>query len=367
MKKLNTQVVLVLALMLVALVAGVVIFGGGSAQAAHPGTTVFVDAATSPATGSGTRADPFRSIQLGVDHANDGDTIRVKAGVYKEKVVVTTANLVLRGVGGQPTVDAGGETKDGPDPTPGFDSAIRIAAGANGVTVDNFRVTNGGDTSGAGSDAGIRVESDNNTIINNTATLNRRAGIFVSGGNNNTIQGNHIIANTVCGITLTHNSDGNTVKGNKVELNGSSGIRVQIDSDGNTISGNNIHNNRGDGIRIWIGSGAGADNNVVTGNNLDDNVLNGLRLRGAVTGNTIAQNNASLNFANGFWVDDAGATGNTFDRNQATANTVWGYKDESTGAPGNTYTKNKCRNNTVGGSVVTVGGNVTGLLCTPQT
>ena len=115
MRKLTTLVVL--ALMLGTLIAGVVIFGGDMAQAVHPGTTVFVDDATSPATGSGTAADPFSSIQVAVDHAAAGDTVLVSPGYYQETVEIGGKDgLTLQGVSGsgQPIIDAGQGPGDPP-------------------------------------------------------------------------------------------------------------------------------------------------------------------------------------------------------------------------------------------------------------
>ena len=76
MRKLT--VLLVLALMLGALVAGGVLFGGDIVLAASCDETV----------------SPGESINAAI--TTIGDTVCVKAGVYKENVVVDKAGLVFR-------------------------------------------------------------------------------------------------------------------------------------------------------------------------------------------------------------------------------------------------------------------------------
>ena len=74
---------LVLALMFGALVVGVVLFGGDIVQAASCDETV----------------SPGGLINTAIGAASVGDTVCVKAGVYKENVDVNVEDLVLRGVG----------------------------------------------------------------------------------------------------------------------------------------------------------------------------------------------------------------------------------------------------------------------------
>ena len=112
---------------LLAILVSLVALGGGVAQAKGKGCDVTVT--------------PGQSIQDAIDASSEGDTVCVKAGIYQENVDVNKKDLVLRGEGRrQPTVDA---TNSG--------SAIKVTA--DGVTVKNFRVTNG---LGSGGVAGIR-------------------------------------------------------------------------------------------------------------------------------------------------------------------------------------------------------------------
>jgi len=301
MKRLT--ILVVLALMLGALVAGFAIFGGGSAQAGHPGPTIFVDDDACPSAGKGTEKRPFCSIQDAVNHATASvDTIQVSPGTYNENVVVGPAGLVLRGVGAtQPVVDASftGSTGIG----------IKIPEGINGVTIDNFLITGAGP---CGFNPGIRVESNGNTIINNT-----------------------LIDNTCSGILLTNVANDNDVSINDVSLSGSSGIQVQSNSERNTIHHNTTHDNTGDGINV----GSGPDNMVYSNMSIN-NTKNGIRLEKISgqepDGNDVMANDLGNNGKDGILLD-AGADNNVIKFNNAFANAENGIDDQGT---------NKCTSNT---------------------
>jgi len=124
----------------------------------------------------------FIRIQDAIDNASDGDTILVHSGVYYENVVVDKS-VTLKGKG-QPVVDACGEG-----------DAIRL--NADGIMLEGFTAT--------GSlmfDAGIMVNSNNNTITGNNASNNNWYGISLTDSNNNTISGNNVCNNKDEGIHL---------------------------------------------------------------------------------------------------------------------------------------------------------------------
>jgi parallel beta-helix repeat protein len=139
----------------------------------------------------------FTGIQDAINDASDGDTIIVHSGVYYENVVVDKS-VTLKGIG-HPVVDAGGEG-----------SAITLTA--DGITLEGFTVANSG-SRWSESDAGINVNSNNNTITGNNVN-NDWCGISLSSSSNNNITGNNVSNNVRGGISLWDSCSNNTITGN---------------------------------------------------------------------------------------------------------------------------------------------------------
>lgn len=315
MRKLTIPVALALVVGLMFVVWGTILAGG-------PTTLVVNDDAEGnvkePAPCD--QAPDFPTITLAEAASHPGgSTILVCPGNYQENVVIDVTDLTLQGISGrkQPVVDGGGS-----------ESAIKIIA--DSVTVDNLKVTGG---QAAGGKAGIRIESDDNTITGNTITSNGRAGIFVDGGDGNTIRGNKISKSGVCGIVL-NNADNNIVRRNHIKDSGSSGIRVQNGSDNNTF---------------WL-------------NTMTKGDASGVDLRDTSTGNAVEFNTAEKNKADGFKVRAPANGVNTFTSNKSVNNQGFGYNDNSDDGGGlitNTYLSDTCRKNKAGGSAPVA-------LCGPQ-
>ena len=144
----------------------------------------------------------YSVIQQAADNASTGDLIEVQSGTYHENVYLFRT-VTLQGVNtgkGLPVVDAGG-------------SASAITVISNGTTVSGFNLTNSGHC-GCGN-AGILVESYNNTIKNNII-LKNKYGIYVRPGKtNNTFLSNDLLDNevTLNDTSLNHWSEGEKAGG----------------------------------------------------------------------------------------------------------------------------------------------------------
>jgi parallel beta-helix repeat protein len=140
----------------------------------------------------------YTSIQLAIDSAHPGDIIDVNSGTYRENVIVSK-NVTLRGQntgGGLPEINAGGSG-----------SAIIITG--NGTTIEGFNLTNSGHC-GCGN-AGISVQSSNNTIFNNIIYKNKY-GVHIRQGKNNTLISNDFIDNNITGYDSGGNHWNGTIQ-----------------------------------------------------------------------------------------------------------------------------------------------------------
>ena len=229
----------------------------------------------------------YSTIQAAIDDASQGDEIHVDSGTYYENVNVNK-QVILKGIdigSGKPVVDAGGSR-----------SAITLSA--DGIRLEGFTA------SGANSDddgAGIKIISSNNTITNNTATLNM-IGIYVS-NSNNTVDENSAYSNSDYGIYLYFSSN-NTISGNNANSN-YDGI-VMMYSSNNTLSDNNVNSNNRNGIFLGFSS----KNNKIY-NNIFNNTNNFyFDTSNSHTWNTTLQPSPNIiggpNLGGNFWANPSG-------------------------------------------------------------
>jgi parallel beta-helix repeat protein len=192
--------------------------------------------------------DNYTKIQWAIDNATAGATIEVHSGIYYENVNVNK-QLTLSGIG-MPVVDAG-------------ISGSAITLSANGITLEGFTATGGGNYP----EAGIKVFSNNNTLRGNNASNNGYGIILSSSGKNNTLSGNNASSNDY-GIFLSSSSN-NTLSGNNVKSNTYYGIFLGS-SGNNTLRGNNASKNYY-GIDM-----SSSNNNNIYHNNLIENTYQAL-------------------------------------------------------------------------------------------
>ncbi|MCD6493112.1 MAG: right-handed parallel beta-helix repeat-containing protein, partial [Archaeoglobaceae archaeon] len=189
--------------------------------------------------------DDYKSIQQAIDNANDGDTIIVRDGIYKENIKIDKS-VTLKSENGSANCIIDG-SKEG--------NVVTIKA--DKVVIEGFTVRNSGNC-GYGS------------------LLFRVAGIFVE-SNYNVIRNNNI-SNNLDGISLCFAcySSNNTIANNRVENNSGYGIYLYSAwgvQNNNTISNNNIISNKYDGIYLYK-----SNNNKLTNNRVENNGNNGIYL-----------------------------------------------------------------------------------------
>ena len=215
----------------------------------------------------------YTKIQDAIDNATAGDTIRVWEGTYEENVVIDKmVNLI--GNGSEDTIIDGR----------GNGSAIKTSS--YDVTVSRFYVTGSG-SNRVEHDAGILVEGDNCTIIENNCS-NNRDGIYLYYSNNNKLSNNTCFSNNYFGIELEH-SNFNMLSKNNCSNNDGAGV-VLWRSDNNALANNICLNNEGDGIWFYKDSNHNAISNNTCSNNEDDGISLDDSDHNTITNNTCSNN-----------------------------------------------------------------------------
>jgi len=170
--------------------------------------------------------DDYLTVQEAIDNAKHGDTIQVRAGYYKENIVIDKS------------IDLIGENK--------FDTTIDgshigdvINVLADNVTIRGLDIRRSGTEHWK--DAGIELNADFITISNNIIQYNYYA-IWINDSSDNIISQNIINENSYGGIMYYYhpNSNNNTINKNIIEYNRFYGILVDS-SNNNIISDNYIY------------------------------------------------------------------------------------------------------------------------------
>lgn len=210
----------------------------------------------------------YTSIQKAINNSTLGDTIFVYNGTYKEKLIINKSLNIL------------GEHKNNTIIDGELNGTV-VTINANQIKLSNFTIKYAGQNN---KDAGIKINSDYNTINDNIIKQNfvysiytenssynnisknmiikNEGSIFFSDGNNNHIKNNTIEENQ--GRIYFSNCGNNIISGNKIRENNNDGLFIY--SNDNIIKENNIHNNSGYSIVISL-----SENNLVYHNNFFKN------------------------------------------------------------------------------------------------
>jgi parallel beta-helix repeat protein len=207
--------------------------------------------------------DDYATIQKAVDAANLGDTIYVRAGIYRENVVASK------------TVSLVGENR-ATTIIDGLGSGTVVYVTANNVNISGFTIRNSGVQTVWPPDSGIILwYSDRSTITNCNITSNGGYGFLCVTSRYYTISNSVVSHNNHIGIAIgdTGSSNG-VIRNNTVCLNrGSGGIEAYWGSDYTIVENNTVCNN------AWIGIAIGWSQYCVIRNNiLWNNVAGGVVL-----------------------------------------------------------------------------------------
>lgn len=123
----------------------------------------------------------IKTIQKALELANNGDTIRVTEGLYREKGLVIKKQVVLTGIN-YPVID-------------GEHRYEVIAIRADAVVVEGLKVINSG-ISSMDDFAGIKIYNSKNVIIRNNILYNTFFGIYAQLGRHCIIENNQLIGSS---------------------------------------------------------------------------------------------------------------------------------------------------------------------------
>jgi parallel beta-helix repeat protein len=271
--------------------------------------------------------DNFPTIQAAINGTKAGDMITVRAGTYRE-------SLVLRN-----GVHLSGESSDACRVVPPENAAtLLLARGVSGCTIENL-VFDGSDAPNPGARLdGIAISDSDVKVSGCTVRGMSGAGMVIHGSDTQAeISGNHIESNALHGVLLLRTGSTVTLRKNEARKNkasgicfddGASGLAEENDCEHNAESGilaegvstsptlqsNRCAHNEKSGIAFM-----GAARGNVTGNTCEANGDSGFCAFGEGTAPEFVKNIARQNVRYGIYFGngaDGGANGNLCEQNQ---------------------------------------------------
>ncbi|MCW3094391.1 MAG: repeat-containing protein [Chthonomonadaceae bacterium] len=207
----------------------------------------YVDAGFGNDANPGTQAQPFKTIQIGINTAAANDTLFVAAGTYREALVWSSKDLTLQGVGvGQSILDPS-TAHGGPGGVCLSTTSLTSAASLSGFTIQGGRGT------GPVIGGGISNNASSPTISNCLFTGNfsaRGGGIGNSNGSSPTISNCTITNNTAASGGGMYNDTGSnpTLSNCSITSNGlyppaTNGAGIYTTGGGVTLVNCSFHHN----------------------------------------------------------------------------------------------------------------------------
>ena len=197
--------------------------------------------------------DHYSTIQMAIDNSEESYRIFVRAGIYKENIVIDTDGIIIHGENKETTVIDGNKNNN----------VVEIVS--NYCNISAFSIKNSGNDY-----SGIKIFSSSGNLIQDNILLDNSIGVsIISSSHANNITANIITENIKHGIVLSKFSSGNTIYNNVISENIEHGITIDNVSRGNTINWNIISYNK-----VGINVSGISDGNLFHHNNLVNNDLN---------------------------------------------------------------------------------------------
>lgn len=218
--------------------------------------------------------DNYPTITSAINHAEPGDVIMVKPGIYNENLQINKA-ITLEGENFENTILMGSVS-------PQSNTTAVVTIASDNVKISGFTIQSLNYSNSVIHVCGIFIDADNSTITDNIIQQTY-LGIFCSIQSFTTINNNIITSNLKDGIRFFGGSS-NTVSNNDINGNGQSGI--SLDGYSNVISGNIVQNN-------YRGIGSASTYSVIFNNTLASNAESGIFFAGShdiISANTISGN-----------------------------------------------------------------------------
>ncbi|RLF40162.1 MAG: hypothetical protein DRN12_05995 [Thermoplasmata archaeon] len=220
--------------------------------------------------------DDYPSIQEAINHANTGDTIIVRDGIYTENIKVNKSGLTIKSENGPNLTIVKAADSDNhifdvaADNVSIIGFTIEGATGENGIWIAGLYIHDSYHCSVYNNIFqndwyGVRLSHVSNSIlIDNIANNNKNVGFIISYSHNNIIMDNQAYRNMSTGILLGSSSY-NVLFNNTANNNRDFGIRLY------TSSGNFLSNNTASNNKIGIYLDYSSKNNILINNTVDDN------------------------------------------------------------------------------------------------
>lgn len=196
--------------------------------------------------------DDYPTIQDAINHANEGNTIYVRAGIYYEKQATINKPLSILGENKNTTVIDGNGTW-----------VCVYVQSTHNISISGFTIRNG---------FGIYSYNSQNVAISGNIISNNGQGIILIGSTNNTISQNLITLNSLS-ILLSDGSSDNKLCENMITLNSGDGVWLD-NSYRNIICENEVSKNglgTAPGYHVYGIRLSYSNNNTIYHNNITGN------------------------------------------------------------------------------------------------